>query len=42
MKLKHSVTLEEIANLLDAEYSGNPDLKITGLNEIHVAGGGGM
>ena len=40
MKLKHSVTLEEIANLLDAEYSGNPDLKITGLNEIHVAGVG--
>ncbi|MCB0408814.1 MAG: UDP-3-O-(3-hydroxymyristoyl)glucosamine N-acyltransferase [Flavobacteriales bacterium] len=29
-------TLAQIANLLKSEFSGNPDLPVTGINEIHV------
>ncbi|MFY7669909.1 UDP-3-O-(3-hydroxymyristoyl)glucosamine N-acyltransferase [Tenacibaculum sp. MEBiC06402] len=36
MKFKETQTLGEIANLLGLNYVGDPDFKITGLNEIHV------
>lgn len=29
-------TLEQIADLLKSEFSGNPNLPVTGINEIHV------
>jgi len=35
MQLKPSLTLKEIAALINAEYSGNPEFEITGINEIH-------
>ena len=36
MKFKSSQTLVSIAGLLGANFVGNPDFKITGINEIHV------
>jgi len=35
MQLKPSSTLREIAALINAEFTGDPDFLITGLNEIH-------
>lgn len=35
MKLPEAKTLSEIAKLLGNDFIGNPDLKITGLNELH-------
>lgn len=35
MKLKTPLTLGEAAKFLEARLVGNPDLKITGINEIH-------
>jgi UDP-3-O-[3-hydroxymyristoyl] glucosamine N-acyltransferase len=35
MQLKPSLTLKEIAVIINAEYSGNSEFKITGINEIH-------
>lgn len=35
MKLTPSKTLKEIASLIGAEFEGNPDFQITGINEIH-------
>lgn len=36
MKFFPSLTLKEVANLINAEFVGNPDFQITGLNEIHM------
>ncbi|MDY0779596.1 UDP-3-O-(3-hydroxymyristoyl)glucosamine N-acyltransferase [Tenacibaculum sp. IB213877] len=36
MKFKQPQTLQQIATLLNVDYVGNPDFKITGINEIHV------
>ena len=36
MKFKSSQTLVSIAGLIGANFVGNPDFKITGINEIHV------
>ncbi len=35
MELTPHKTLREIAGYMNAEYDGNPDFKITGINEIH-------
>lgn len=35
MELKKPTTLKEVAAFLGCSYEGNPDHKITGLNEIH-------
>ena len=36
MHFKSAQTLKSIAQLIEAEFVGNPDFKITGINEIHV------
>lgn len=36
MKLQRTYSLQEIANLLSADFIGDPSLEITGINEIHV------
>ena len=36
MKFKKSHTLEQIASLLGAEYVGDREFEILGINEIHV------
>jgi UDP-3-O-[3-hydroxymyristoyl] glucosamine N-acyltransferase len=40
MKIKS--TLKSLADILGAEFVGNPDLPVTGLNEIHVVEEGDM
>lgn len=35
MKFEHPTTLKQIAQLIDCEYKGNENVKITGINEIH-------
>lgn len=35
MNLKQPVTISEVAEFLDCEYIGDPDIEITGLNVIH-------
>src|SRR5680860_1170406 len=35
MELKEPTTLKEVAEFLGCSFEGNPDHKITGLNEIH-------
>lgn len=36
MKLPIQLTLKEIASLISCEFDGNPNLPVTGLNEIHM------
>jgi UDP-3-O-[3-hydroxymyristoyl] glucosamine N-acyltransferase len=36
MKLQRSYSLQEIANLLSADFVGDPAIIITGINEIHM------
>lgn len=36
MKFKTNQTLKQISSLLNVEYIGDPDLILTGINEIHV------
>ena len=36
MKLHESQTLQQIANLIGAEFVGKADFQITGINEIHM------
>ncbi len=36
MQLDPTLTLATIANLIEAEYEGDPSLPVTGLNEIHM------
>lgn len=36
MKLNSNLKVSEVAELLNAEYIGNPDLVISGINEIHI------
>ena len=36
MKFKKTQTLQQIATLLDAEYVGDKDFSVLGINEIHV------
>jgi len=36
MKFNTTQTLQQIANLLEIQFVGDPNFKITGLNEIHV------
>ncbi len=40
MRFPKSYTLQEIADLIQAEYIGDPDFIITGMNEIHVVNKG--
>ena len=35
MKLKSPISLKAVSALIDAEYFGEPDIQITGINEIH-------
>ncbi|HOW30968.1 MAG TPA: UDP-3-O-(3-hydroxymyristoyl)glucosamine N-acyltransferase [Bacteroidales bacterium] len=36
MKFAVPFTLQQIAGMLDAEFSGNPGFQVTGINEIHM------
>lgn len=36
MKFPKSYTIQEIANLIDAQFVGSPDFSVLGINEIHV------
>jgi UDP-3-O-[3-hydroxymyristoyl] glucosamine N-acyltransferase len=36
MKLPSSISLKEIASIINCEFEGQPDHRITGLNEIHM------
>jgi UDP-3-O-[3-hydroxymyristoyl] glucosamine N-acyltransferase len=36
MKFKKTLSLKQIASLLELEYVGNPNFEISGINEIHV------
>ena len=36
MKFDKVISLKEIAQLINAEFVGNPDFPIKGMNEIHV------
>ena len=36
MKFKVSQSLQQISELIDARYLGDPNFEITGINEIHV------
>ncbi|MDX6745994.1 UDP-3-O-(3-hydroxymyristoyl)glucosamine N-acyltransferase [Polaribacter sp. PL03] len=36
MKFKNTQTLQQIANLIDVEFIGDENFKISGINEIHV------
>jgi UDP-3-O-[3-hydroxymyristoyl] glucosamine N-acyltransferase len=36
MKIKPAVKLKELAEFIGAEYDGNPDFLISGINEIHM------
>ncbi|MBU1012246.1 MAG: UDP-3-O-(3-hydroxymyristoyl)glucosamine N-acyltransferase [Bacteroidetes bacterium] len=36
MKFETLLTLKQLAELIHAEFIGNPDFKITGMNEIHM------
>ena len=40
MKFKTPQTLKQIADLLQVKFVGNPDFKVTGINEIHVVENG--
>ena len=42
MKLSPSKTLSEIASLLGADFEGNPDFPVTGINEIHKVESGDL
>ncbi len=42
MKLDAPLTLKELASMIDAEYIGDPDFAITGLNEIHMVEAGDL
>ena len=42
MKLIPSKTLKEIASFIDAEFSGNPDFIVSGINEIHKVENGDL
>lgn len=36
MKFEHSIKLKDLAKHLDCEFEGDPEMDITGINEIHV------
>ncbi len=40
MKFKENTTLSELSNFLGCPFKGNPDLVISGINEIHMVGSG--
>ncbi|MDA9257849.1 UDP-3-O-(3-hydroxymyristoyl)glucosamine N-acyltransferase [Flavobacteriales bacterium] len=42
MKLPYSHNLKAIANLIDCKFIGNPDLLVTGINEIHQVEAGDL
>lgn len=42
MKLEHSYTLAEFAEMLSCRFVGNPDHEITGINEIHMVKSGDL
>jgi UDP-3-O-[3-hydroxymyristoyl] glucosamine N-acyltransferase len=42
MKLSPSIRLQDLAVMLDAAYSGDPDFGISGLNEIHMVEAGDL
>lgn len=42
MKLSPSLRLDDVARFLGATFSGNPDFKISGLNEIHMVEAGDL
>jgi len=42
MKFSAPLKLSEIASIIQAEMVGNPDMKVTGMNEIHMVGTGDL
>jgi len=42
MKLNKPLTLKKAAELIHAEYAGNPDLPVSGFNEIHMVNEGDL
>ena len=40
MKFQKAYSLEEIANIINCEYVGDPNFPVTGMNEIHVVESG--
>src|ERR1035437_10257955 len=42
MQLTPAQTLDQVAELIEAEYIGDPNFQITGLNEIHMVQAGDL
>ena len=42
MKINPSISLSEISKLINAEFIGDPDFKISGINEIHMVVAGDL
>jgi len=42
MKFPRSYSLQEIADLINARFDGDPAFKVTGINEIHMVGPGDL
>ncbi len=42
MQLTPTLSLKQVAELIDAEYLGDPDFRISGLNEIHMVQAGDL
>ncbi|MFA8299735.1 MAG: UDP-3-O-(3-hydroxymyristoyl)glucosamine N-acyltransferase [Hyphomicrobiales bacterium] len=42
MKLESILTIKEIADLINAEHIGDPNFKVSGLNEIHMVEAGDL
>lgn len=42
MKLETPLTLKELAEIINAEFIGDPDFKVTGMNEIHMVEAGDL
>ncbi len=42
MKFDEPIRLEDLAGILGAEFEGNPDFPVTGLNEIHMVEAGDL
>ncbi|MFA8449834.1 MAG: UDP-3-O-(3-hydroxymyristoyl)glucosamine N-acyltransferase [Bacteroidales bacterium] len=42
MKLERAYTIKELSELIQAEYIGDPEFKVSGLNEIHMVENGDL
>ncbi|MEI6901015.1 MAG: LpxD N-terminal domain-containing protein, partial [Bacteroidota bacterium] len=42
MKFNPSLTLRQVSDLLGARFVGDPDFRITGINEIHMVESGNL